>query len=399
MKLFNDVLSRLGFYQDDVGWMQALLLKAPGYGKRLLRACCYCALLIIIAGVFALIIALAICVLLPAGSGMLEAARVSLSSALGLAYPVWIDELGVHASIGADSLFVTTETAGFDVGLFLLCCLEVLLIGLLSLVFSGSFSNLFLRPINPIKMSPVVIFSEVRQCVSAQLWICYSKYTYLQDVEISVSAFSDNVYDDVAIDLGEGWAGATHSIAREQLTALRGVWEVRIPYESDGGKRLKRFFNEHRNDNPGIQFTIKGTAPSGGSVVAIGRYDWRRILIGEYDFAAYRCSGKNKKDSPMHQVASYINFARVVDLEPLKKMSSDYCAEIKNASPSTVELVRKPIEVDAGSWRALLDGIIKGFSADQRAERDERIRRITIEPDRDWNPTMSIADWIELIKL
>lgn len=66
----------------------------------------------------------------------------------------------------------------------MLCCFEVLLVSLMAMVFSGSFAQVFLDPINPIKFAPVGIVDTKRGYLAFQIWLCYPLGRYLTDDEI-----------------------------------------------------------------------------------------------------------------------------------------------------------------------------------------------------------------------
>lgn len=115
-----------------------------------------------------------------------------MSAATGLATPVDIDSNGIHANMGMMNNVLTDESSAqpgtgdfpaeeidsgsgvsshFDWGIFSFIILEAFIIAFIGILFSGAFSAVFLRPINPIKIAPFVILRP--DALYLRFWVCY----------------------------------------------------------------------------------------------------------------------------------------------------------------------------------------------------------------------------------
>lgn len=404
---------------SDVDHVRAVALNAGEYVRRLARAVKYF--------ILAAAVGLAVVFLFTAADASFAGGRqgvesfvVSSSSALGLAFPVWIDEDGVHTNPSQTSGSQGADDGGeFSSSTFWLYASEVLLVSLIASIFTGSLTEVFLSPVNPIKVAPFAVANQLQRCLSVKVWVCYPRGTFLQDVRISLSTFSDDVYDFSAINLG-GSTGASNRISIVDHVALRGVWTLRIPFGTRESEKLLAYFQKHKKSNPGLQIVVKGTAPSGGNVVVVRRFTARDMVAGRVDHALHHCPARFW-DSNDNRRPCFGNFLKLVRLDNLGDRNADYrtlinvdqmnydslgdCAradlgeEGADGEDAQVVFRAQLADDEARQWVEVLDELVGMMPAEEAEERAREVRRASTEPSTVWNPHTSLRELLEIMTM
>lgn len=289
--------------KQQVSSWESVLCNSNEYLKRTVKALKCAAWLISFVAVISLAVTF-ISFAFTSVSSVWAAFYGSIASSAGIAYPIRIEQDGMKANYGelryGDAVNGDTgdyanergsDDAPFDIGIFWICLVGVGLSSTVVLIFTGRFSAIFLDPINPIKISPVALLDSRTACLSTQVWVCYPDDVYMQDISFGLNYSSDCSFDDASIMMCGKGAGSSTKISHARVTALRGVWEILIPLESEECRGIRKKMGENPNDRPGFQIIVQGKTSGGNTVTRIQRYRPSQILDSGFCFALFRCPG------------------------------------------------------------------------------------------------------------
>ena len=398
-------------YGDDVGYIPLLLLNKDAYVRRLLKTLVRCGLFLAV-GAFIVFVTAAVGADTAGSGGFVGSLCSSIASSLGMAYPVRFGDSGLQANLGMDAVGMPagggdpgggsgTDKAGnygedgFSWRVFVAYCVATFCMILVVPILTGTFSALFLDPINPFKFPLRAIVSTIHRCISVQVWICCPPGVMLHHVAVSITPCADDQYDDAAIYMASksGERGAVPHIVMSK-PALRGVWELRVPFDSPEAKGLLSYWEDHRGQNPGLQVIVQGTTSSGGSVYRLKRYQLGDFIAGEFDFALYHAPAA-RKQCFLFRKACFINFARIVDLRNWSAKEVDPM----NVNPRTLEILRERGHgyCDGDEWYASYKKLMGQMKVDIENVADEP--KLFVQPSADWDPTVTLRDYKELSEL
>ena len=382
-------------------------LNLPGYLARIRKSILYAVVFGILCLTVACIAAYFASLLSP-NIDPLRSFNVSVSSATGVTHPVYYDTRGLQAGT-VNQGEVETEAQGhsgnmeppdanctsapFQSAIFIICLIEVALIGLMGMVFSGAYAQLFLTPVNCIKVAPFAIIQrkeidkeglpgeegyatagEMKEAwfLSTRIWICLPQNVYLHNFTLSVHYTYSKRYSESALNPRK--KNPPTLVARKSYTAVRGVWSVDIPLEKPRGKKLIRAFM--CKENPKLQLLLQGTTSSGEIIFREALIDMPHIVCDRV-FAPYEKDAYDKMNNSSSVGLEHERFYNYGAFFKLVKAESQ-------GQPSD----------------PLLRGFIKSVCSQQRCKDvQKKLAEYTIEWPYDWRTHLSYMDLKELRSL
>lgn len=393
--------------KPGVTGFDTILLNWREYTHRVKRTMKYAVVFLILV-TLVVVIAAGLVVFLSSEGNYGNALKNTASTAAGAAYPINIDEEGVHANSGlfgnvlpddarrideAEAVADSGALVHFDIAIFLLCLFEAFVITLIGMIFSGAYAEVFLSPINPIKFAPYATLHD--GMLSFRFWVCTGDSRYLHNVRITLGyTYTDRYRQSDLLFLGdENVKSDPTNIQTEEYARLMGVWRVDVPINSPAGRQLLDAMEEYGDRNPTIKISISAETDSGEVVGKEARYNRLRLLV-DHTFVPYHFradlfdDAEEKTPERERKLNAFANFYRVMPDSDIDTYNSLVDGGDSSTHEQLKELKAKWQEQVKQGWNQVSE---QGAEAVQK-QKDQRALFL-VAPPTQWNPYMTYSDW------